>query len=116
MSIFSEIETIADNLWGDVKGSKAAQLVDNVYNAVVAELETVGVQDLESTVETIGVASLGALPGGAEAAIAAGVAAAVPAFEALGHTLSAQTVNVLASSVVTQLQTQASTAPTTVAV
>ena len=106
MSIFTTIETDADTLWDDLKGSKAAALVDNVYNAVVAELETVGTTQLETAVETIGVAAIGGLSGGAEAAIAAGVAAAVPAFEAAGKTLSAQTINVLASSVVTQLQAQ----------
>lgn len=106
MSVFAEIETLADEAWDDLKESKAAQIIDNAYNAAVAELKTVGVADLEAAVEKIGVAVLGALGGGTDAAIAAGVAAAIPAFEALGKQLTSTTVNTLATSVVTQLQAQ----------
>lgn len=106
MSVFATIDTLADEAWEDLAESKAAQIIDNAYNAAVAELKTVGVADLEAAVEKIGVAVLGALGGGTGAAITAGVAAAIPAFEALGKQLTSTTVNTLATSVVTQLQAQ----------
>ena len=111
MSIFTEITTLADEAWDGLAESKAAQIIDNAYNAAVAELKTIGVADLEAAVEKIGVAVLGALGGGTSAAIAAGVAAAIPAFEAAGKQITSTTLNTLATSVVTQLQTQAPATP-----
>lgn len=112
MSVFTEIETLADEAWELLSESTAAKIIDNAYNAAVAELKTIGVQDLEAAVEKIGVAVLGALSGGTDAAISAGIAAAVPAFEALGKQITATTVNTLATSVVTQLQAQPTPAST----
>jgi hypothetical protein len=89
-------------------------MIDNLYHAVVAELETVGVKQLETAVETIGVAALGGMAGGVESAIAAGIAAAPAAFEAAGKAVSTATIQVLTTGIATQLQTQVDAGTTTI--
>lgn len=107
--IIKDIENAGHDVIDWMKSNPIATTLENGAKSAKAELELIGPSDLEKAVEAIGVAVLGALGGGEEAAIAAGVAAAVPAFEAAGKDITAKTTNTLVSSVVTQLQSQQTT-------
>lgn len=110
MSVFTNVrnylESELSTALEDVEGTKAWQILENGYEAAKAELESIAPAQLEKAVEIVGVAALGALSDGTDAAIAAGIAAAPAAFEAAEHTITSATTHTLVSSVVTQLQSQ----------
>jgi hypothetical protein len=108
----SEFTTIRDDIESPFiaiaklfEGTTIGNAIEADYKAALAELESVGVADLEQAVKTIGVAVLGGLAtGGETGAIAAGIAAAPAAFEAAGKDISAQTTRTLVNTVLNQVQ------------
>ena len=57
----ADIEEFAETEWNNLKGSKAATIVKNVYNSTIAEMESIAPAQVEAAVEAIGVAALGGL-------------------------------------------------------
>ena len=112
-TIIKDIENAGHAVINYIKGNSIIRTLENGAKAAEAELKTLAPADLEKAVEAIGVAALGVLTGGGseEAAIAAGIAAALPAFEAAEKDITAKTTNTLVSSVVTQLQAQQASNP-----
>ncbi len=114
----SEFTTIRDDIEAPFiaiakafEGTNIGNAIEADYKAALAELESIGVADLEQAVKTIGVAVLGGLAtGGETGAIAAGIAAAPAAFEAAGKDISAQTTRTLVNTVLNQVSTTSPTA------
>jgi hypothetical protein len=107
MSFFSDLVSKVEN-WFNT--SPVGKMIENDVQLAIKELETVGVADLENVVKLMGTAILANLvTGGAAtqasvvAAIEAGIAAAIPAFKAIGADVSSKTVNTLVTTVVNQL-------------
>lgn len=109
MGFFDKLEADFQAFTTWFNGNPIGQAIEADYRAAVAELQNVGAQQLELVVKQIGVACLGALAGGGSpsAAIAAGVAAAIPAFKAAQSVVSAATINTLVTTVVNQVNAAA---------
>ena len=104
MSFLATIEADVDAIEAHFAGSPIAVDIKADYEACIAELETVGVADLETAVKTIGVAVLGGLAtGGTSGAIAAGIAAAPAAFATAEKAISASTITTLVGSITNQV-------------
>jgi hypothetical protein len=111
------------NMVSSVEGwfntNPVGKMIEDDFKIAIKELETVGLQDLEVIVKTIGISVLGALvtggavtPAAVAAAIEAGIASAIPAFKAAGADVAAKTVNTLVTTVVNQLSATAATLAT----
>lgn len=99
---FEELYNLGEKAILLVKGSSLyGQLKDDV-EAAWAELESISAEDLEGAVKTIGVAALSGLSttGSTAGAIAAGIAAAGPAFLAVEADVSKKTTTTLVTSIV----------------
>ena len=107
----SEFTKIRDKLEAPFKAIIALFEGSTVYaslkadvEAAWAELKSVSENDLTTVVKTIGVAALGGLAtGGESAAIAAGIAAAGPAFKAAEADITSKTTNTLVTNIVNTL-------------
>lgn len=95
------------------EGTTLGQEIDTAAKAAIAELEKIGEVDLKNIAETTATAALAGLStGGVAGAISAGVRAAIPAFEAAESVVSNSTLGTFVNTIVSQLNTQASTATT----
>lgn len=104
MSFLSTLEADVKDIETWLSGNPIGKAIEADFRAAVAELESVAVADLENIVKTIGIAALGGLAsGGTSGAIAAGIAAAGPAFKAAQADITTKTVNTLVSTVVNQV-------------
>ena len=110
MSILSDIVaeaiTLEHKLLAAFEASPVGKMIEDDFKAAIKELESVAAHDLMIAVKTIGIAVLEALAtsgGNTSAAIAAGIAAAGPAFRAAEVDISQKTVTTLVGTVVNQL-------------
>jgi hypothetical protein len=104
--IVAEVITLEHKLLAAFEASPVGKMIEDDFKAAVKELESVAAHDLANVVKTIGVAILEGLAtsgGNTTAAIAAGIAAAGPAFKAAEADISQKTVTTLVGTVVNQL-------------
>ena len=111
MSFWNTIEQDLSAIQKWFNGNPVGAAIEADFRAALADLEKIGVAELENAVKVIGLQVLGALAtGGSSAAIAAGIASAEVEFKALGADLASKTINTLVTTVVNQVAAQ--TAPT----
>lgn len=114
MSFFNTIENDLAAVQKWLAGNPITAAIEADVKAALADLEKIGVAELENAVKVIGLQVLGALAtGGTTAAIAAGVTSAETEFKALGTDLASKTINTLVTTVVNQVSV--ATTPTPVA-
>ena len=114
MSFFTTLENDLAAVQKWFSGNPVTAAIEADFKAALADLEKIGIAELENAVKVIGLQVLGALAtGGSTAAITAGVAAAETEFKALGKDLAAKTINTLVTTVVNQVSVGTTPAPVT---
>lgn len=107
MPFFETIEEDAKKIEEWFVGLPIVQSIKADSEAAIKELETIATPLLEAIVKTIGIAVLGGLAEGPEAAIEAGIAAAPAAFKAAEVAIaSPSTIDTLVTTVTNQLAAQ----------